>query len=1607
MMIGQTLGRYCITEKLGEKGFAYRATDTMLGRTVVVKLLPTELKVNEKERFQQEARTTSLDHPNICPIFDMGQAEGVRFIVMPYVEGKNISQLVAGRPLAWRSALAIALQVADALAAAHAWGIIHRRINSGSVMVTREGQVKVLDFGLAGLLNEEITGSEFQLELTEGAFRGQFYAYAAPEQIRGDHLDGRADLFSTGVLLYEMLTGSSPFQSKSTIDVQHAVLYDTPKPLIDMRRDPLPSELQHILDRSTAKDPRDRYQNMDEFRDGLRVVLQERNAEEAIFPLENIQESPAKGGAPPGENQSARLRFAIENKYPYPIARPFHELRRIDDWKAQIPQLANILGAALEHVAIVALAEYLSGESRKSELNRHLVETFKKPISHGTWAGVLRDTITFLRDSSAPTLTNELPALYFGQEKSQALTSLKAIGDELVAMRNTLIKKTVDAPPTHESYQSFKRRLIEFLQMLSFVKDYPLVAVSDTQIESGIKTHQCNMLVGFHEAFEQVAVACDLDLEKMRVAMLNPATHEFLYLYPFYLLRECPEKSCQSVHFFRFDRAERNRIEYLAAGGHRLSDQTAAADLHALLQSAWGIQPRLRQKAKYLCLEFAESWRQRAAEEQIAGKYEIVRHLRRGGMADVYQVREIVGRVSRALKLLPFQFLSDHKMIQRFRQEAMQARSLDHPNITRVLDYGEDLVDHYLVMELAEGWNTADEVIALDVGELPKPLDETKAIAIIKQACEGLDYLHKQQIIHRDIKPGNLLLFSGDCVKLADFGIARSRESITLTMTGLTMGTPEYMSPEQAEGKRDLTFASDIYSMGVVMYELLTGHPPFKRATPLATAVAHLREPVPPMTRSNPQISVGLQQIVMKCLEKEPIDRYDSARSLYQEIDSYERGEATAQSPSKKPAVRYLEKILRGHDGSVSALAFAPEGSLLASGGKDRTIRLWDTQKATLKQTFSGEGGEVTSLAFSPDGQVLMSGSYDKTVKLWDPQTLEPKRTLTWPRSPTVDAVAFSPDGRFGASGGEMREQKSGEADRLSRSGEICLWDAQTLILRRALAGHAFTVTSLAFSPNSTTLASGSWDKTIKLWDAYTGELKSTLSGHEGAIHKVVFSPNGDTLVSVSEDQTVKLWNAKTGEIEQTLAGHSSRALALAFSPDGETIASGGGEHQKWGEVKLWNARTGKLKQTLRGHDGAVLTVAFSPNGQTLASGSSDGIIGLWDLQVAPRPLAENVLWVCDNSENRTAAFALRERGMNVMVASSTDEAMSILLAGHDEKTIDFVVSDIGRSEDKSDRVEADLIFIRAVRQAGVDLPVYVFSVEGDNARDSEDVVGAGGNGYVRFTAAQGKLDGLALSDNKKGLTANELGTQNVRASDDSTLTKNQKRVKRLLADLDSPDRDERADAAKALGDMRREAQLAIPDLIETLRDPDILVRRNAVTALGKIGPLAKSAVPMLIRLLEEQDEDMHSSAAFSLMIIDREATAAVAIPVLIEALKHQDEDVRSSAGYVLRNVGPEVKGAVPVLIGLLENPDKAVRRIATLVLRKIGPEAASAVQSLIGVLADEDTSVRWGAVMALKTIGPMARPAIASLKQLLNDRDKEIRTAASDALAELGEQLD
>ena len=287
-MIGQLLLHYRVVEKIGEggQGTVFKVIDTTLDRPAVIKVLPPDLtdRASNLVRFEREAKlASSLDHPNICTIFGLHKVGDIQFIAMQYIEGRNVRELVGGQPLDLRRALSIEIQVTDALAAAHSRGIAHRDIKARNVMVTRSGTVKVLDFGLAKLI-EGPHASSSDPQLTEVGVPYGTSTYAAPEQAQGLKADHRADIFSCGVLLYEMLAGTWPFRGKTALDVRYAVVYHQPAPIIEARGEDSPAlrRIQEILDKALAKSPDDRYQRIEDMRSDLQEVLRELEVDSSV-----------------------------------------------------------------------------------------------------------------------------------------------------------------------------------------------------------------------------------------------------------------------------------------------------------------------------------------------------------------------------------------------------------------------------------------------------------------------------------------------------------------------------------------------------------------------------------------------------------------------------------------------------------------------------------------------------------------------------------------------------------------------------------------------------------------------------------------------------------------------------------------------------------------------------------------------------------------------------------------------------------------------------------------------------------------------------------------------------------------------------------------------------------------------------------------------------------------------------------------------------------------------------------------------------------------------------------------------------------------------------
>jgi len=270
------------------------------------------------------------------------------------------------------------------------------------------------------------------------------------------------------------------------------------------------------------------------------------------------------------------------------------------------------------------------------------------------------------------------------------------------------------------------------------------------------------------------------------------------------------------------------------------------------------------------------------------GRYELLTHIARGGMAEVYLARDLLLDRSVALKVLFPELSIDHLFVERFRREAQAAARLSHPNIVSVYDWGQADTTYFIVMELVDG--EALSTLLRAQGALPPE----RAVSIAMAVASALDYAHRHGVVHRDIKPGNVLLAEDGQVKVTDFGIARAANADdSLTQTGAVMGTASYFSPEQAQGE-SLDGRTDIYSLGVVLYEMVTGQVPFRAETPLAIAYKHVREdPVPPRAL-NPAVAPDLDAVILKCLEKDPNRRYQNAESLRQDLQRFVSGRGVA-----------------------------------------------------------------------------------------------------------------------------------------------------------------------------------------------------------------------------------------------------------------------------------------------------------------------------------------------------------------------------------------------------------------------------------------------------------------------------------------------------------------------------------------------------------------------------------------------------------------------------------------------------------------------------------------------------------------------------------------
>ena len=594
----------------------------------------------------------------------------------------------------------------------------------------------------------------------------------------------------------------------------------------------------------------------------------------------------------------------------------------------------------------------------------------------------------------------------------------------------------------------------------------------------------------------------------------------------------------------------------------------------------------------------------------LNGKYRVSRLLSdTTGFGIVYEAFE--GFTAKILKVLQERWNNEPKAVELFKREYDVLLELSRQNVTGVpradayFQYStrEGKILHCLVMEKVEGINLEQWLKQYD------KLSQKRAFKWLREITLILDKIHQQNWLHRDIKPPNIMLRNSGELVLIDFGTARE-ETQTYhqkvkgqQVTGIT--SAGYTPNEQQHGQA--VIQSDFHALGRTFVHLLTGKHPLEIYDPINDVL--------PWREETENIHPLLLDFIDELMGRLPKNRPANTRVILQRLDEIERQlklpPITPNRPSPppnpqpvvtqkqppvipkiNPSVSPLDKTLTGHSETVFSVAYSPDGRYLASGSKDKTIKIWEVATGKGLRTLTGHSGVVLSVAYSPDGRYLASGSQDKTIKIWEVATGK-VRTLTG-HYMTFWSVAYSPDGRYLASG--------------SWDKTIKIWEVATGKELRTLTGHSMTVWSVAYSPDGRYLASGSLDKTIKISEVATGKELRTLTGHSEGVLSVAYSPDGRYLASGIGDGAIKIWEVATVRELRTLTGHSEAVYSVVYSPDGRYLASGSSDNT----IKIWEVATGNELRTLTGHSETVFSVAYSPDGRYLASGSGDKTIKIW-----------------------------------------------------------------------------------------------------------------------------------------------------------------------------------------------------------------------------------------------------------------------------------------------------------------------------------------------------------------------------------------------------------
>lgn len=628
--------------------------------------------------------------------------------------------------------------------------------------------------------------------------------------------------------------------------------------------------------------------------------------------------------------------------------------------------------------------------------------------------------------------------------------------------------------------------------------------------------------------------------------------------------------------------------------------------------------------------------------------FEIARIIGRGGMGIVLEGFDTHLQRMVAIKVLNPEFAKNDTARQRFCREGRAAAAISHEHVVSMYQVAKESDGKiaYLVMQLIEG-ETLESRLAKTA------LSAAEVARMSMQIAAGLSAAHARGMVHRDIKPANVLIEKEtERIKLTDFGLARAADDVKLTKTGLVTGTPLYMSPEQAMGSV-ADEKSDLFSFGVVMYEMATGTSPFQAPTIVGVMKKVMDETPQPPYRINPSIPRKLSDVIMALLEKKPENRPESIASVATVLAGIVAGFGP-MSPLQVPAItlgdakrlsgkhrvmtrraayaatataavalillgavignvlfapsavkqndalatddaQFPSVLLAGNPGAVWSVDFVPGKNQVAAAVEDGSVRVWDIQTQKVVKSFVAHRGIIWMLQFHPTRPILATSGDDGLVKLWDANSYELLREFK--AANAVRGIAFSPDGS---------EMVAGDREGIIHVIDI---DSGKQLRSKTQSGAVFGVD---YSKDGKLIATVGTDKAVRIWDAETLDERQVFQGHDGPIYNVAFIPNGSWLASVGWGKSIHLWDVDTGAEVAELQGSQSDVWGVAYCNYGSHLITSGQD----GITRIWEIPGGKEVARLGGHESSVHNVSLDSDNHRIATSGRDGNIVIWDLSV-------------------------------------------------------------------------------------------------------------------------------------------------------------------------------------------------------------------------------------------------------------------------------------------------------------------------------------------------------------------------------------------------------